>query len=390
MALKTTKPTIRIGGFFSGIGSHISACQRLADRANFVYVFQCEFDERTAKANNVLHGDIFNLGDITTVDNIGGALAVDILYWTPPCQDISNAGKMAGNAKGSGTRSALAYEVPRILANTPESDRPKYLVMEEVPTMISKKFKHNFADLLRELSALGYRHEYGILNAFDCGVAQYRRRAFVISKLNNPAPKLPRPRPSSKRIKHYLEPNPAADYYLSEERLKKMVSLNENNAKKGVGYRFNPQTGDTIAKTITTREGGREYSNYLLVDPPKLIQVGFLDIKDYELHKRVYSPRGLCPTIRAASGGNAEPKIIDCGRKVRKLTEKECLMLQGFSAEEADALRNATENDKRLFPKSLLYQFAGNAVCVDCFVRITEQILNDMTAPRKDTLDSWL
>lgn len=237
----TTKPTIRIGGFFSGIGSHISACQRLADRANFVYVFQCEFDERTAKANNVLHGDIPNLGDITTVDNIGGVLAVDILYWTPPCQDISNAGKMAGNAKGSGTRSALAYEVPRIIANTPESDRPKYLVMEEVPMMISRKFKDNFADLLGELSALGYRHEYGILNACDCGVAQSRRRVFVISKLNSPAPKLPAPIPLTKCLKDYLEPEPVdKSYYLSEERLKGLIWSNEKEAEAGNNYRFAP------------------------------------------------------------------------------------------------------------------------------------------------------
>ena len=95
------------------------------------------------------------------------------------------------------------------------------------------------------------------------------------------------------------------------------------------------------------------------------------------------------PTI-TGGGGSTGVITMDQQPTIRKLTEKECLMLQGFSAEEADALRNATENDKRLFPKSVLYRFAGNAVCVDCFVRITEQILNDMTAPRKDTLDSWL
>lgn len=113
---------IRIGGFFSGIGSHISACERLRDRADFEYVFQCELDERTAQANNVLHGEIPNLGDITQVHDIGGPLAVDILYWTPPCQDISIIGQKAGNDKGSGTRSSLIYEVPRILAATAERE----------------------------------------------------------------------------------------------------------------------------------------------------------------------------------------------------------------------------------------------------------------------------
>ena len=99
--------TIRVGGFFSGIGSHISACERLKDRAEFEYVFQCEWDLKTAEANDDLHGPIPNLGDITKVHDIGGDFQVDILYWTPPCQDISNAGKMAGNVKGSGTDSYL-------------------------------------------------------------------------------------------------------------------------------------------------------------------------------------------------------------------------------------------------------------------------------------------
>ena len=82
---------IRVGGFFSGIGAHVSACDRLKDRAQFVQVFQCEFDEKTALAHDTIHGPIKNLGDITTVHDIGGDLQVDILYWTPPRQDISNA-----------------------------------------------------------------------------------------------------------------------------------------------------------------------------------------------------------------------------------------------------------------------------------------------------------
>ena len=42
----------------------------------------------------------------------------------------------------------------------------------------------------------------------------------------------------------------------------------------------------------------------------ELIQVALLNIEDRDLHRRVYSPEGICPTIRAQSGGNAEPKII--------------------------------------------------------------------------------
>lgn len=235
---------IRIGGFFSGIGSHVSACARLAHRADFIQVFQCEWDAKTAEASDDIHGPIPNLGDITKVDNIGGDLAVDILYWTPPCQDISNAGRMAGNGKGSGTRSSLAFEVPRILRNTPERERPRYLVMEEVPMMVSRKFKDNFDELLAELSAIGYRHTWGILNAADCGVAQSRKRCFVISKLGGTPPAIPKPIPLTKCLRDYLEPEPVApEFYLSEERLKGLAWSNEKEVAAGNNYRFAPTDG---------------------------------------------------------------------------------------------------------------------------------------------------
>lgn len=98
------------------------------------------------------------------------------------------------------------------------------------------------------------------------------------------------------------------------------------------------------------------------------------------------------PTLQG--GGESGVTVMAENKPIiRKLTEKECLMLQGFTAEEADKLRNAESNGKRLFPKTVLYRFAGNAVCVACFERITEQILDDMENPReanKSTLDAWM
>ena len=236
--------TLRVGGFFTGIGAHHSAMERLTAEhpdTRFEVVFQCEFEPKTAKAYDVIHGETRNLGDVRNVESIGGDLAVDILYWTPPCQDISLAGKLAGNAEGSGTRSALAYEVPRILAGTPERERPKYLVFEEVPMMISSKFIGTFKDILARLTALGYSHTYGIMNAADYGVAQSRKRCFMISKLGGPAPPLPKPIPLTKCLRDYLEPEPVApNYYLSEERLKGLIWSNQKEADAGRNYRFEP------------------------------------------------------------------------------------------------------------------------------------------------------
>lgn len=256
--------TIRVGGLFTGIGAHHSALDRLG--IDYEVVFQGEVDERTALAYDTIHGPTRNLGDVTMVHDLGGENKVDILFWTPPCQDISNAGKMAGNAKGSGTRSSLAYEVPRILANTGERERPRYLVMEEVKMMVSKKFIANFNDLLGELSALGYRHTWAVLNATDYGVAQARERVFVISKLNGAPPAMPRPRPLEKCLRDYLEPEPVdPSYYLSEDRLKGLIWSNEKEAASGNNFRFAPTDGGGEAHTITSRAGQRKTDNFVLV-----------------------------------------------------------------------------------------------------------------------------
>ena len=259
--------TIRVGGMFSGIGAHHSALSRIMaerDDVRFDVIFQCEFDAKTALAYDTIHGPTRNLGDVRDVHDIGGELAVDILYWTPPCQDISLAGKLAGNKEGSGTRSALAYEVPRILADTPERERPKYLVFEEVPMMISSKFIGTFKDILARLTALGYQHTYGIMNAADYGVAQSRKRCFMISKLGGPAPALPRPVPLTKCLRDYLEPEPVAPhYYLSEERLKGLIWSNAKEADVCRGYHFEPTDGGGTAHTITSRAGQRKTDNFL-------------------------------------------------------------------------------------------------------------------------------
>lgn len=231
---------IRIGGFFSGIGAHHSAADRLG--IDYEMVFQCEFDPPTALAYETLHGPVKNLGDITQVHDIGGENQVDVLFFTPPCQDISAAGRGAGNAKGSGTRSSLAFEVPRILANTGERERPRYLVMEEVPMMVSKKFKANFDMLMDELTALGYRHNWKVINACDMGVAQNRKRLFVVSKLNGNPPQLPQPIPLTKCLRDYLEPEPVDErYYLSEDRIKGLIWSTEREGARA-RIRLEPST----------------------------------------------------------------------------------------------------------------------------------------------------
>jgi DNA (cytosine-5)-methyltransferase 1 len=79
---------------------------------------------------------------------------------------------------------------------------------------------------------------------------------------------------------------------------------------------------------------------------------------------------------------------------IRKLTETECLRLMGFNDEEINRLKEAKDDrGKPMFSRTLLYQFAGNSVVVDCYKAIQEVILDDMEnegKPRPGTLEAWI
>lgn len=130
--------------------------------------------------------------------------------------------------------------------------------------MISAKFIDTFKDILARLTALGYSHTYGIMNAADYGVAQSRKRCFMISKFGGPAPPLPKPIPLTKCLRDYLEPEPVAPrYYLSEKRLEGLIWSNAKEAEQCRGYRFSPTDGGGCAHTVTNKAGQRKTDNFV-------------------------------------------------------------------------------------------------------------------------------
>lgn len=359
----------RVGGLFSGIGAHHSAISNLGLGK---VVFQAEFDRETARAYNLLHGETKNLGDITQVESLSGDLQTDILFWTPPCQDISLANRHPkGNDRSSGTRSSLAYEVPRILRSTPERERPTYLVFEEVPMMISPRYMDNFKEIISELESLGYASRYAVLNAKDYGIAQFRRRVFMISSLNRIPPDFPKKVPLDKVIRDYLEDGIIPEkYYLPEDRIRGLIRSTEKEKARGNGFNFNPSDGDTIAHTITTCAGQRKIDNFIIERPNC---VGKLSIKGYDCLKRVYSIDACSPTIPTGLSGNSQIKILCDPNKprVRKLTPKECLRLMGYPDCEINSLLGE-------FSDTALYKFAGNSVCVNVYTEILKLIFKDI------------
>ena len=112
-----------------------------------------------------------NLGDLRAIR--GHAGPIDLLVGGTPCQSFSVAGARAGLADPRGN---LALEYLRLA----ERLRPRWLVWENVPGILSVNGGRDFGIFVGALGQLGYCCSYRILDAQYFGVAQRRRRLFVV------------------------------------------------------------------------------------------------------------------------------------------------------------------------------------------------------------------
>lgn len=200
---------------FTAFSGYDSQCLAL-NRANIDYelVGWSEIDKFAIQAHNALFPQWTdrNYGDISKIDwNL--VPDFDLFTYSSPCQDFSNAGKMQGGEIGSGTRSSLLWECEKAI----RAKMPKYLLMENVANLVSKKFIGTFQNWLNILSKLGYTNYWKVLNAKDYGVPQNRKRVFVVSILNSQQPYyFPEPFETDIRLKDILEGYVDEKYYIGE------------------------------------------------------------------------------------------------------------------------------------------------------------------------------
>ena len=116
-------------------------------------------------------------GDFTTIteDEYG---AIDLLVGGTPCQSFSVAGLRGGMDDERGN---LALEFIRLA----QRKRPQWLVWENVPGVLSSNGGRDFGSFLGALAEIGYGFAYRVLDAQYFGVAQRRRRVFVVGYLGD-------------------------------------------------------------------------------------------------------------------------------------------------------------------------------------------------------------
>jgi DNA (cytosine-5)-methyltransferase 1 len=119
-----------------------------------------------------------NLGDMTKFKEWTNVSNVDLLVGGTPCQSFSVAGLRKGldDPRGNLMLTYLAIA---------KQHRPNWLVWENVPGVLSSNGGRDFGSFLGGLAECGYGFAYRVLDAQYFGVAQRRRRVFVVGYLGD-------------------------------------------------------------------------------------------------------------------------------------------------------------------------------------------------------------
>ena len=164
---------MKYGSVCSGIEAATAAWHGLGWRPSFF----SEIDKFPRAVLSAHYPKVPLHGDFTTI-RAGEYDPIDVLVGGTPCQSFSVAGLRGGLADGRGN---LALEYLKLAQRL----RPKWLVWENVPGVLSSAGGRDFGSILGGLVELGYGFAYRVLDAQFFGVPQRRRRVFVVGYLGD-------------------------------------------------------------------------------------------------------------------------------------------------------------------------------------------------------------
>lgn len=287
-----TNEIIKVGTFFSGIGSPEKALERLKNEGHikdYKVEFFSEIDKNAIKSYCAIHNvdESLNLGSITDIKGKNLPYC-DLWIGGFPCQDISCAGKMRGFDFTSSTRSSLGWEMIRLLKEV--NTKPKYVIFENVAMITSKKFKETLNLFKEDLISLGYTLYDQLLSATDYGIPQTRTRYFLVAILDNQKQfKFPDKIESDVILKNFLEEFVEEKYYLTNS------SYIEKNNKRV----FKHKNRDDI-----------EYE----IDMDKYLIGGVCGIDKhtkFAISSRLFSIYGNSPTLTASNTADNSKIVVE-------------------------------------------------------------------------------
>lgn len=206
------------------------------------------------------------------------AYSVEERYLCPVC----------GSKHVKSTRSGLLYEVERLLVTAKQNGSlPKYLLMENVDALVSKKYIDSFNNWLERLENLGYHSYYQVINAKNAGVPQNRKRIFVFSilkEIDTGKFTFPVPFDNGIRLKDVLEDTVEERYYLSDEKVASFL-----------GNLIKTEDEDTVSIKQATKDG------YIKCDLPGVADLSYPE--STTRRGRVQENGTVSPTLTAAQTG---------------------------------------------------------------------------------------
>lgn len=162
------KKILSVAGLFAGIGGFELGFSRAGMKTKLL----CESDDlarlvlkrRFPMARIV--GDVSELGTLPKV--------VDVVSAGFPCQNLSMAGDKAGI---SGSKSTIVDQLFRLL----ECQKAPWVVIENVYFMLYLARGSGIEYILNRLEELEYRWAYRVVDSRSFGLAQRRRRVFIVA-----------------------------------------------------------------------------------------------------------------------------------------------------------------------------------------------------------------
>lgn len=284
---------VKILELFSGYGTSTFALKRLGIPHEIIGY--SDIDKYANQCFRQNHGGK-ELGDVKKIKP-EELPDFDLLTGGFPCQAFSVAGKGLGELDPRGT---LFWEIVRIA----EVKKPRYMLLENVKGLVSKKHKPTFDKILSELERIGYHVHWKVLNTKDYGIPQSRARVwFVCFKEQNDYDKFTFPEKEELKIfiKDILENEPVDNkFYLKEHQVTKLLEALDKKNNNFQSRRFQKKIASTLA--------ARDYKDPKIVDIQS-VQWDSTGKGHHSQPDRAYSVDGVAPCLQA-QGTSEKAKIF--------------------------------------------------------------------------------
>lgn len=309
-----------------------------------------------------------NFIDVSTLTGDKIPENIDIMTYSFPCQDLSNVGAFHGYNKGidkdSGSRSSLLWQVGRILREMKDGGKklPRFLLLENVPALLSKRHVVNFETWIKDLDELGYMSKYFLLNARDFGLPQNRPRLLMISVF------VGKDEVSKAKVHKYFNLKDSGDVVSEYENSKYYTKIKVSDL-----LRTNYSDKKLLEEAIECTPNKTVSRDTIWNGNPQII------LEDGTLNPDIEVVRTI--TTKQDRHPNSGNLYFDSGilgkSTFRYLTPRECFLFMGFTDEDYNRIIENNPDvhiNNKLFPRDKLIRMAGNSIPVKLLEGIFYQV----------------